>query len=135
MFGYIAVNFFIGLFSPSATPLNLSEIELGYIKEPQVDQTIIYAEYDEVTELKRKVELLKLQKQLKELQESTPKKAPAKQVTQKEDKDNLLFTDCKDALVGLGVPVRKAKADVQNVFDQNPNIKTVQEFITEYGKR
>lgn len=48
---------------------------------------------------------------------------------------NPIFNDCRDALVSLGVPKRKAKAEVEVIFDRNPNIKTVQEFITEYGKK
>lgn len=119
-FGYIMINFFIGLFSPSATAMNLSEIELGYIKEPQVNQTHQYVGYDEVAELKRKVELLKLQKQLKELEGSSV--------------DNELLNECVETLVALGTPKRKAKAEAETILE-NSNIKTVQEFITEYGKR
>lgn len=124
VFGYIAINFFIGLFSPSATPLNLSEIEIGYIKEPVVNpasrNTYQETPYDEVAELKRKVELLKLQKQLKELEGSSV--------------DNELLNECVDALVALGTPKRKAKAEAETILE-NKNIKTVQEFITEYGKK
>lgn len=48
---------------------------------------------------------------------------------------NPIFNDCRDVLVSLGVPKRKAKAEVEVIFERNPNIKTVQEFITEYGKK
>jgi len=101
--------------------------DIGYVDTPQeikFDEskiTIKEPEVDELKLLKRQVEIAKLKKQLAELE--TP------------SFDNELIKDCIDALVGLGVPARKAKADVQNVFDQNPNIKTVQQFITEYGKR
>jgi len=56
-------------------------------------------------------------------------------VIKKEKKENPLFKDCTEALVSLGVPKRKAKAEAQIIFDRNPNIKTVQDFITEYGKK
>jgi hypothetical protein len=49
--------------------------------------------------------------------------------------DNKLIEDCIETLVVLGTPKRKAQAQVKTVFDKNPNIKTVQDFITEYGKK
>ena len=122
VFGYIAINFFVGLFSPEAKPLS-DRFELGYIDDndsPQEVQ-IVVEEKDELKELKRQVEIAKLKKQLAELQK------PAF--------DNNLMKDCVDALTGLGTPARKAKAEAQTIFEKNPNIKTVQEFITEYGKR
>jgi len=152
----IACSFSVGWAKADGTKPLSDKFELGYIEDSPIQYVTVQEPYDELKELERAVKLAKLKKQLKELHEPTPTKAPvkqakapvkqakapakqakapAKQVVQKEDKDNLLFTDCKDALVGLGVPARKAKADVQNVFDQNPNIKTVQQFITEYGKR
>lgn len=45
-----------------------------------------------------------------------------------------ILQDCTDTLVALGVPKRKAKAQAKSILE-NGNIKTVQEFITEYGKR
>ena len=138
----IACSFSVGWAKADGTKPLSDKFELGYIEDSPIQYVTVQEPYDELKELERAVKLAKLKKQLKELHEPTPTKAPVKQakapakkVVQKEDKDNLLFTDCKDALVGLGVPARKAKADVQNLFDQNPNIKTVQQFITEYGKR
>jgi hypothetical protein len=134
----MATSFSIGCYKKEGIKLLSDKFELGYIEDIQPQWTAsaeIKEPYNELEELEKAVKIAKLKKQLKELHEPTPTRAPVKQVVQKEDKDNLLFTDCKDALVGLGVPARKAKADVQNVFDQNPNIKTVQQFITEYGKR
>ena len=138
----IACSFSVGWAKADGTKPLSDKFELGYIEDSPIQYVTVQEPYDELKELERAVKLAKLKKQLKELHEPTPTKAPvkqakapAKQVVQKEDKDNLLFTDCKDALVGLGVPARKAKAEVQNLLDQNPNIKTVQQFITEYGKR
>lgn len=131
----MATSFSIGCYKKEGIKPLSDKFELGYIEDSPIQYVTVQEPYNELKELEKAVKIAKLKKQLKELHEPTPTKAPVKQVVQKEDKDNLLFTDCKDALVGLGVPARKAKADVQNVFDQNPNIKTVQQFITEYGKR
>lgn len=122
VFGYIAINFFVGLFSPEAKPLS-DRFELGYINDNDSNDKVEVAieEKDELQELRRQVEIAKLKKQLSELEEPSFDKA--------------LFNDCVDALTGLGTPARKAKAEAQTIFEKNPNIKTVQEFITEYGKR
>tara|TARA_Y100001937_G_C7022010_1_gene285896 strand:- start:148 stop:570 length:423 start_codon:yes stop_codon:yes gene_type:complete len=122
VFGYIAVNFFLGLFSSETNPLS-DRFELGYIDDNNSDSKVEVAieEKDELQELRRQVEIAKLKKQLSELEEPSFDKA--------------LLKDCVDALTGLGTPARKAKAEAQTIFEKNPNIKTVQEFITEYGKR
>ena len=122
VFGYIAINFFVGLFSPDAKPLS-DRFELGYIDDNDSNDKVEVAieEKDELQELRRQVEIAKLKKQLSELEEPSFDKA--------------LFNDCVDALTGLGTPARKAKAETQVIFEKNPNIKTVQDFITEYGKR
>jgi len=122
VFGYIAINFFVGLFSPEAKPLS-DRFELGYIDDNDSNGKVEVAieEKDELQELRRQVEIAKLKKQLSELEEPSF--------------DKVLFKDCVDALTGLGTPARKAKAEAQTILEKNPNIKTVQEFITEYGKR
>ena len=116
-----------GFFSKTSKPIEFSNnFDLGYVRDDYVfgqpqEVQIAVEEKDELKELKRQVEIAKLKKQLAELQKTAF--------------DNDLFNDCVDALAGLGTPARKAKAEAQNIFDRNPNIKTVQEFITEYGKR
>jgi len=103
------------------------KFDIGYIDEakPRKVHSTLVTEvketYDEVKDLKRQIEILKLKKQLEELQ--------------KPSFDKALFDDCVDVLVGLGSPARKAKSEAQNTFEKNPNIQTVQEFITEYGRR
>ncbi len=139
----VIVSFIYGMLNKNVKPLTFSdEIEIGIIKDkpapiqktrsvprPQPIATqVVNVEEDELKVLKRKVEIAKLKKQLHDLnnpkppKESKPSKPP-------------IFNDCVSALTTLGSPVRKAKAEAQNIFDRNPNIKTVQEFITEYGKR
>jgi len=83
--------------------------------------------YQVVEELVNQVEELNNPKPIK------TKRKVVKNEVKKTQPD--IFDDCISAIVSLGTPVRKAKVDVQNLFDQNPNIKTVQQFITEYGKR
>jgi len=117
-----------GIFSKTAKPLRISDkFELGFIEdnyEPEqvvVESVKISEPYDEVKELKKKIELLKLKKQLEELQKPSVNKE--------------LIEDCVETLISLGTPSRKAKAEAENIINNNPNIKTVQQFITEYGKR
>jgi len=125
-----ALSVSIGLFYKDGVKPLSDNFDLGYINEPklkpiespsptpEVKNTF---QHNEVEDLKRKIEILKLKKELEELQ--------------KPSFDSALFNDCVDALVALGSPARKAKAEVQNTFEKNPNTQTVQEFITEYGRR
>ena len=116
------VGLLYGMFG-NVKPVKFSDsLDLGYIRDDKPSQTLeVVAEEDELKELKRQVEIAKLRKQLKELQDPTS--------------DNNLMKDCVDAITALGTPARKAKTEAQTIFQKNPNIKTVQEFITEYGKR
>ena len=134
-----------GLFNVNVEPISFNDkFQIGYIDDnvPQnIQQEVILeaelVEEDELKKLKKQLEIAKLKKQLRELSEPKPVKQQVKQppVKKVQKKDNPLLADCVSALVGLGTPVRKAKAEVQIIFERNPNIKTVQEFITEYGKR
>jgi len=58
-----------------------------------------------------------------------------KEKKKQKKKENPLLKDCSEVLFSLGVPKRKATAEANIILDKNPSIKTVQEFITEYGKR
>ena len=136
----IAISFSIGWAKADGTKPFSDKFDLGYIEDYPLEPnaTVVVNDYDELKDLERQVKIAKLKKQLQELNKppepkQTQKKAP-KQQPQKPTKP-AIFDDCVSALVGLGTPVRKAKAEVQNIFDRNPNIKTVQQFITEYGKR
>jgi hypothetical protein len=111
-----------GMLNKNVEPLKFNDnFDLGYVRDNVPTAMVIEEQYDELKELKRKLEIAKLKKQLAELEKPTY--------------NNELFNDCVDSLIGLGTPSRKAKAEAQNIFNKNPNIKTVQEFITEYGKR
>ena len=131
-----AVSFSIGWAKADGVKPISDKFELGYIEEdaPSVMpvQTQVVEEYDELKDLKRQVEIAKLKQQLHDLNNPKP---PIKPTQKPKPTKPAIFDDCVDALVALGTPARKAKAEVQNIFDRNPNIKTVQDFITEYGKR
>ena len=131
-----AVSFSIGWAKADGVKPISDKFELGYIDEdaPSVMpvQTQVVEEYDELKDLKRQVEIAKLKQQLHDLNNPKP---PIKPTQKPKPTKPAIFDDCVDALVALGTPARKAKAEVQNIFDRNPNIKTVQDFITEYGKR
>lgn len=135
VFGYIAINFFLGLFSPEARPLS-DRFELGYIDNNDSNNKVEVAmeEKDELQELRRQVEITKLRKELVELK-ARQVHAPNSKNKPKDQSDvNPILQDCTDALIALGVPKRKAKAEADSILE-NSNIKTVQDFITEYGKR
>lgn len=146
----LAVSFSIGWAKADGIKPISDKFELGYIEEDVLPVTPVQAqiveEYDELKDLKREVEIAKLRKELVELKarqvhapnsknkpKQRQKKAPKKQT--KQPSKPAIFDDCVSALIGLGTPARKAKAEVQYIFDRNPNITTVQKFITEYGKR
>jgi len=131
----MAISFSIGCYKRDGIKPFTDKFELGYIEDtlpmsPSYVQVV--DEYDELKDLERQVKIAKLKKQLTEINNPKPPRKPA--VKSKPSKP-AIFDDCVSALVGLGTPARKAKAEAQIIFDKNPNIKTVQEFITEYGKR
>ena len=84
----------------------------------------IQTEDDELKVLERRVKIAKLKMQLEELEGSKTKSI-----------DETLLKDCIDVVIGLGTSKRKAKAEVEIIFENNPEIKSVQQFITEYGKK
>ncbi len=130
-----------GFFSKTTKPLQLSNnFDLGYVRDDEVfeepqEVQIVVEEKDELKELKRQVEIAKLRKELVELKARQVHAPNSKNKPKNQSDVNPILQDCTDALIALGVPKRKAKAEAQNIFQKNPNIKTVQEFITEYGKR
>jgi|TARA_B100000085_G_scaffold25869_1_gene21641 hypothetical protein len=133
----LTIYFIYGYHSKNVEPHDFSNIDnfdLGYIRDEQ-PQVVVDVEYDELKDLERKVKIAKLKKQLNDLNSPKPKPETTKTTKQSKASKPAIFDDCVSALVGLGSPVRKAKAEAQVIFEKNPNIKTVQEFITEYGKQ
>jgi len=135
----VACSFSIGWAKTDGIKPFSDKFELGYIEEdvlptPPVEVQVA-EEYDELKDLKRQVEIAKLKQQLHDLNNPKPSAKPVKIAKQSKPSKPAIFDDCISALTGLGTPARKAKAEAQVIFEKNPNIKTVQEFITEYGKR
>lgn len=127
--------FVYGYHSKDVEPINFKEMDnfdIGYIRDDEPPVTVS-VEYDELKDLERKVKIAKLKKQLNELNE--PKQSSRSKPKAQPKPNNDLFNDCVEVVTSLGTPPRKAKAEAQIMFDRNPNIKTVHEFITEYGKR
>ena len=131
----MAVSFSIGWAKADGIKPFSDKFELGYIEEdvlPAPVEIQVAEEYDELKDLKRQVEIAKLKQQLHDLNNPKP---PIKPTQRSKPTKPAIFGDCVSALTGLGTPARKAKAEAEVIFERNPNIKTVQEFITEYGKR
>ncbi len=132
----VACSFSIGWAKADGIKPISDKFELGYIEEDVLQEIPVQAqiveEYDELEDLKRQVEIAKLKQQLHDLNNPKP---PIKPTQKPKTTKPAIFDDCVSALVTLGTPARKAKAETQIIFDTNPNIKTVQDFITEYGKR
>lgn len=133
---WVCYNIVFGIKNPDKCKPALSDnFQLGYVRDDEPSQTFRGAvEEDELEALKREVEIAKLKKQLVELK-ARQVHAPNSKNKPKDQSDvNPILQDCIDALIALGVPKRKAKAEADNILE-NSNIKTVQDFITEYGKR
>lgn len=128
-FVWVAYNLVYGMKNPQkCSPIGIPDkIPLGYIDDNHIPVTMSVEE-DELQSLEREVKIAKLREQLAKLKANQTHASTKSGV-------NPIFNDCVDALVGLGTPARKAKAEAQAIFDENPSIKTVQDFITEYGKR
>ena len=140
----IACSFSIGWAKADGIKPLSDKFDLGYIEDYPLEPnaTVVVDDYDELKDLERQVKIAKLKKQLQDLNKppepkQTQKKAPKQQPKQqpKQPSKPAIFDDCVSVLLGLGESARVAKADVQSILSKNPNIKTVQEFITEYGKR
>jgi len=133
----MTVYFMYGYHSKNVEPLNFSKLDkfdIGYIRddEPNLPHVSIQLDndQDELKKLKRQVEIQKLKRQLDQF-----KSEPAKSKLKHKKLNEGLTRDCEDVLVSLGVHKRKAKAEVEIILENNPDIKTPQEFITEYGKK
>lgn len=132
----VACSFSIGWAKTDGIKPFSDKFELGYIEEDVLPtspvEVQVIDEYDELKDLERQVKIAKLKKQLHDINNPKPSAKPAKR---SKPSKPAIFDDCVSALTGLGTPARKAKAEAEVIFERNPNIKTVQEFITEYGKR
>ena len=75
----IACSFSVGWAKADGTKPLSDKFELGYIEDSPIQYVTAQEPYDELKELEKAVKIAKLKKQLKELHEPTPTKAPVKQ--------------------------------------------------------
>jgi len=94
--------------------LKNDKIKIGYIETNSPPTP------DKITSLKKEIEYLKLKKQLEEL------KAETAEPTVK----TKLINDCVDSLVSLGEKRSAARSKTNKYFADNPETKTVDEFIS-----
>jgi len=112
-------------------PIKFSEnFDLGYVRDDEPSQTFRGAvEEDELEALKREVEIAKLKKQLVELKARQVHVPNSKNKPKDQSDVNPIIKDCIDALVSMGEKKSVARATVKKYFVNNPNTKTVEEFI------
>jgi hypothetical protein len=112
--------FFNGLTNKSVKPLKMPErFDLGYIDDPPELQCSAPIELPRVKKKKKK-------------KKKQPKRVASAQATKKScpAPNQALANDCKDALVGLGTKKSEAKRAATKFLTENPQTKTVEEFLT-----
>ena len=136
---FIAVCVLWGAINPdSVEPFKIPDkFELGYIEDNNpLSETCQLAEeyeYDELKDLERQVKIKKLKQQLKEMDEPKTKTTPKKVETKQQV--NPLITECVQALVAMGEKQSVARATVNKYFVNNPNTKSVEDFISGVFKK
>tara|TARA_Y100001938_G_C8088076_1_gene433312 strand:+ start:213 stop:653 length:441 start_codon:yes stop_codon:yes gene_type:complete len=113
--------------SPLKTPkiiedLKNDKIELGYIENRQHGVQVEVV--DEVSELKRQVQILELKKKLKELSVETD-----------DSIDDKLLSECVDMMVKLGEKKSEAKARACEILSKHPEITSPDQFISKVYKQ
>lgn len=95
-------------------------VKIGYINDEPIE---------DINELKKKVQYLKLKKQLLDLQRENEIDKFTKTSDTLSNIDPKLFNDCVKSLIALGESKKSAKKVAFEYFTKNPNIKTVEEFV------
>ena len=134
---FIAVCVLWGAINPdSVKQLKIPDkFEIGYIEDnnPLAETSQLVQEYDELKDLERQVKIKKLKKQLKEMDEPKTKTRPKKAETKQQV--NPLITECVQTLVGMGEKQSVARSTVNKYFVNNPNTKSVEDFISGVFKK
>ena len=136
------------------------QIELGYISDSKPKKSVSSPENSEIHLLKQEINKLKLENQLRAKQQSAirrsnqkyngsgwdavdvagnsgndwnpPEYYEARQAkTKKSQQDSELIQECIAALVALGEKKSVARSTTNKYFINNPNTKTVEQFIGE----
>lgn len=133
---FFGICFCFGLFfgdKANIKPLSIPDkIDIGYISDlPSKNKN---KSNEEINELKHRVQLLKLKKQLSDLEQENAIDNITKTSTRKvnpptQNIDPKLFEDCTKTLIALGEKKSSAKKIVFDYLSENKNIKTVEEFI------
>lgn len=126
---FFGICFFIGLFygeEAGITPLKIPEtVDIGYINDYRyVTAKPIDYEKVEIQKLKHKVERMRLEKQLRDLQKEKAEKKKKKRCEQ-----NPLMKECVDVLISVGEKKSEAIEKVNKYFKDNPNTKNINDFI------
>lgn len=104
------------------TDLANDRIQIGYIDDNISNEVnIVVSDEDEITTMKRQIELLKLKKELKSLQ-------------QEDSIDDSFFKECVNAMIALGEKNTEAKKRAREILIKNPKINTVDSFIQQVYK-
>ena len=120
---------YLGRAKPLGTPaiiqdLKEDKIQLGYIDEPNGEVLkVSIQEEDEVASIKKQIQLLKLKKELKSLQEEDV--SPV---------NKNFLEECINTMVSLGESKTEAKKKSSKILKENPEIKTVDSFIQQVYK-
>ena len=98
-------------------------IQLGYIDDNVNSQVnvALSEDGDEIAAMKKQIQLLKLKKELKSLQEES-------------SVDNVFFEECVDAMIALGEKKTEAKKKTKQILAKDPKINTVDSFIQQAYK-
>ena len=141
---FIAVCVLWGAINPeSVEPFKIPDkFELGYIEDnnplAETYQLAEEYEYDELKDLERQVKIKKLKQQLKEMDEpkaqTKPKKTKPKK-TKPTQQVNPIIKDCIDAMIAMGEKKSVARSTVNKYFVNNPNTKSVEDFISGVFKK
>ncbi len=95
-------------------------------KQPETTKSEIEAEKLDIQKLKNSIAMMKLKRELEELKRT---EQPTQAGQTHSNQLNELIGDCEAALVALGYKNTDAKKLTKNFFIQNPNTKSIDEFL------
>lgn len=113
-------------------PLKIPDkVDIGYIGSRPIIHSVGYdAEKEELRQLKYKLEKMRIQDQLKNLQRKNTERRRQKQCEQ-----NPLMKECVEVMVSMGEKKQDAINKVNKYFKNYPDTKNVNDFILGVFKR
>lgn len=129
---FFGICFFIGLLAGDKLgiePLKIPDkVDIGYINDYNYvtakTSRPIDLEKLEIQQLRHKLDRMRIEKQIKDLQKKSSDDKKKKRCEQ-----NPLMKECVDVLVSMGEKKQIAIETVNKYFKNNPNTKTANEFI------